>query len=294
MSLTDEVAAAAARVREKVPLVHNITNYVTVNDVANAELACGASPVMADDVREVADMVRAADAVNINIGTLNARTVESMHEAARAAAGTGTPIVFDPVGAGASGLRDETTREFLARVRPTCIRGNISEMAFVAGLAAKTRGVDAGEVEGAAAPERIAAQVARAHGCICVVTGAIDVVSDGEHALVVENGDAAMGKITGTGCMCDGLIAAFLGAAGTGGDVHGKAGAGGEGADEHAALVACAAAVCSMGLAGELARRDLEGMGALVGTGSLRVGIIDRLSLLSGDDYRRCARIGRA
>ncbi len=283
MSLLEEIVEAAARVRARTPLVHNITNYVTVGDVANAELACGASPVMADAVEEVRDMVALASALNINIGTLNARTVESMHAAADAAAETGTPLVFDPVGAGASAFRNETTREFLAHAHPSCIRGNFSEVAFVAGLAATTRGVDAGEVADAVSPEEVAAQVARAHGCICAVTGAVDVVSDGTHAVFVENGDAAMGKVTGTGCMCDGLIAAFIGA------LHGEGPAAAPGTRSE--LVACAAAVCSMGLAGELARRDLEGMGALVGTGSLHIGIIDRLSLLSAADYRRHARV---
>ena len=294
MSLVDEVVEVAARVRAHTPLVHNITNYVTVNDVANAELAIGGSALMADAVEELRDMVKIASAVNINIGTLNARTVESMHAAADAAAEFGRPLVFDPVGAGASALRNETTRAFLAHAHPACIRGNLSEIAFVAGLAATTRGVDAGEVDGAASPEEVAAQVARAHGCICAITGAVDVVSDGTHTILIENGDAAMGKITGTGCMCDGLIAAFLGAADADETGVGKttdAADASETAGTRAALVACAAAICSMGLAGELARRDLEGMGALVGTGSLHIGIIDRLSLLSADDYRRHARI---
>lgn len=300
MSLVDEVVEAAARVRARTPLVHNITNYVTVNDVANAELAIGGSALMADAVEELRDMVGLASAVNINIGTLNARTVESMHVAADVAAELGRPLVFDPVGAGASAFRNETTRAFLEHAHPSCIRGNLSEVAFVAGLAATTRGVDAGEVEGATTPEEVAAQVARAHGCICAITGAVDVVSDGTHTIFIENGDAAMGKITGTGCMCDGLIAAFLGAADAAGeaaqdgeaDASGAAGTAGEAAGgTRAALVACAAAICSMGLAGELARRDLEGMGALVGTGSLHIGIIDRLSLLSENDYRRHARI---
>lgn len=292
MSLVDEVVEAAARVRARTPLVHNITNYVTVNDVANAELAIGGSALMADAVEELHDMVKIASAVNINIGTLNVRTVESMHAAADAAAELGRPLVFDPVGAGASALRNETTRAFLAHAYPACIRGNLSEIAFVAGLAATTRGVDAGEVDGAASPEEVAAQVARAHGCICAITGAVDVVSDGTHTIFIENGDAAMGKITGTGCMCDGLIAAFLGAVDAEGEGEADTAADvGETAGTRAAFVACAAAICSMGLAGELARRDLEGMGALVGTGSLHIGIIDRLSLLSADDYRRHARI---
>ena len=292
MSLVDEVVEAAARVRARTPLVHNITNYVTVNDVANAELAIGGSALMADAVEELHDMVKIASAVNINIGTLNVRTVESMHAAADAAAELGRPLVFDPVGAGASALRNETTRAFLAHAYPACIRGNLSEIAFVAGLAATTRGVDAGEVDGAASPEEVAAQVARAHGCICAITGVVDVVSDGTHTIFIENGDAAMGKITGTGCMCDGLIAAFLGAVDAEGEGEADTAADvGETAGTCAALVACAAAICSMGLAGELARRDLEGMGALVGTGSLHIGIIDRLSLLSADDYRRHARI---
>lgn len=274
----DEICENAKAVRERVPLVHNITNYVTVNDVANAELAIGGSALMADDIDEVADMVGIASATNINIGTLNARTIKSMIEAGKQGNATGTPVIFDAVGAGASGLRNETTHDFLEAVAPTVIRGNLSEMSFVAGLSASTKGVDSSEADAGNDAVAVAKKVAETHGCVCAVTGAIDIITDGESVVKIANGSALMGKITGTGCMCDGLIGCFVGALE-------------DFSDKNAVLVATAGAILSMSLAGELTAKRLEEETGHVGTGSLHIGIIDCLSLLDAPAYRDNARI---
>ena len=276
--MLEQIIDIASKVRERTPLVHNITNYVTVNDVANAELAIGGSALMADDIAEVANMVGIASATNINIGTLNERTIASMMEAGRVANATGTPLIFDPVGAGASKLRNETTLAFLEAVKPTIIRGNLSEISFVAGLEVATKGVDVAEEDAGNDPIAVATKVARSLDCIVAITGAVDVITDGDTVVKISNGSPLMSKITGTGCMCDGLIGCFVGALD-------------DPADKDAVLAATAGAILSMGLAGEIAVAELEMAQGRVGTGSLHFDIIDQLSLMDGKKMRRSARI---
>ena len=132
MSVIKDAANLNTRMREMVPLVHNITNYVTVNDCANALLAIGASPIMADDIREASDITAISSALVINIGTLNQRTVESMIASGRTANQLGIPVVFDPVGAGASAFRNETVERILQEVKISILRGNLSEVSYVA------------------------------------------------------------------------------------------------------------------------------------------------------------------
>ena len=132
-------------VRNKKPLVHNITNYVTVNDCANILLAIGASPIMADDIKEAADITKISSALVINIGTLNERTIESMIASGKKANELNIPVIFDPVGAGASEFRNETTKKILEEVKISVLRGNMSEIKFISGLESSTKGVDASE-----------------------------------------------------------------------------------------------------------------------------------------------------
>jgi len=242
-------------VREKNPLVHCITNYVTVNDVANAILAVGGSPIMADDIDEVADIVSIANAVVVNIGTLNERTINSMEKAVVAANLRNIPVVFDPVGAGVSQLRNKTVDRFLRTVHFTAIRGNISEMAYCAGETAKTRGVDANENDNDINAADIANAVAEKYSCIAIITGEKDVVSDGEHLVFIKNGVVMMKKVTGTGCMLSGILGAYLGAC----------------EDKFSAAVN---AVTSMGIAGEMAAEE----NSAAGIGRFHIGIIDALS----------------
>ena len=242
-------------VRKRVPLVHCITNYVTVNDVANAILACGGSPIMSDDIDEVSQIASISNALVINIGTLNKRTIASMIQAGIAANNKNIPVVLDPVGAGASQLRNETVKTLLEQVKFAVIRGNLSEVSFIAGLNVSTRGVDSAEQDSANDAVEVAKNVARKCGCVVAITGAVDGISDGERVAKISNGVAAMSKITGTGCMLSGVIGAYAGAV----------------EDKFCAVVQ---AVASMGIAGELSYEKY----AQIGTGSLHIGIIDALS----------------
>ena len=247
-------------VREKNPLVHCITNYVTVNDVANAILAVGGSPIMADDIYEVTDITTISNALVINIGTLNELTINSMEKAIVTANLKDIPVVFDPVGAGVSTLRNKTVERFLHTVHFTVIRGNLSEMAFCAGENSTTRGVDASEEDNALSAVDIAKTVAEKYSCTAIITGAEDVISDGERLVFVKNGVPLMKKVTGTGCMLSGILGAYLGAC----------------EDKFSAVVS---AVTSIGIAGEISFERHSASG----TGSFRVGIIDALSIIDDE-----------
>ena len=216
-----------ANVRAKSPLIHNITNYVTVNDCANMVLACGASPIMADDAAEVEDITTICGGLNINIGTLNSRTIESMLKAGKKANALGHPVVLDPVGAGASALRTGTACRLLDEVRFTVIRGNISEVKTLASGAGTTKGVDA-DVADRVTEENLDGAVAFAKafaaktGAVVAITGAIDIVADGSKAYCIRNGHPMMSAITGTGCQLSALTAAFITAYGRTPDLHNK------------------------------------------------------------------------
>ena len=254
-------------VRKTVPLVHNITNYVTVNDVANVLLACGASPIMSDEPKDVEDITAICGGLNINIGTLNQRTIEGMYAAGRKANELCHPVLLDPVGAGASALRTDTAVRLMEELKLTAIRGNISEIKTLALGSGTTKGVDA-DVADAVTEENLdgtvafAKEFAKKSGCIAAITGAIDLVSDGETCYVIRNGRPEMGKITGTGCQLSGMMTAFVTA--NPGNV----------------LEAAAAAVCAMGLAGEIGRsRMTEGDG----NSTYRNRIIDAVYNMDGE-----------
>lgn len=226
-------------VRKTVPLVHNITNYVTVNDVANVLLACGGSPIMSDEPEDVEDITAICKGLNINIGTLNQRSIEGMFRAGRKANELGHVVLLDPVGAGAGALRTGTAVRLLEELRFDVIRGNISEIKTLARGSGTTKGVDA-DVADAVTEENLDEAVAfvkefaQKSGSIVAVTGAIDLVSDGEKCFVIRNGRPEMGKVTGTGCQLSGMMTAFLAA------------------NPDNKTEAAAAAVCAMGLAGEI------------------------------------------
>ncbi len=267
-AITKEVAIAVDALRQKKPLTHCITNYVTVNDVANALLAIGASPIMADEIGEAEDITAISAALVLNIGTLNQRTIASIHAAGRRANSLGIPVVFDPVGAGASRLRNETTQSILDGVKIAIIRGNLSEISFVAGLGASTKGVDAAEADEHNDAAQVAKAVARKYGCVAAITGAIDSLSDGARTVRIENGHPMLSRVTGTGCMTSALSGAFAGA---GGDM----------------LTAAVGGVAAMGIAGEMA---FEAAGK-TGTGSFHIAILDALSRLDGTILLERAKI---
>lgn len=231
-------------VRRTAPLVHCITNYVTANDCANLLLACGASPIMADAPEEAAEIASICSGLTLNLGTLSTRTAEAMLIAGSTARAKGRPIVLDPVGAGASHLRTDTALRLLREVRPTVLRGNLSEIRALTDGTSAARGVDAAPAdriteqtldEAAVFARRTAAET----GAVVVITGAIDLVADPDRVYCIRNGHPMMSSVTGTGCQLSALTAAFVAAA------------------PGQPLEAAAAAVCAMGLAGELAYRQL-------------------------------------
>ncbi|MGH2972720.1 MAG: hydroxyethylthiazole kinase [Gaiellaceae bacterium] len=196
--------------REHKPLVHQITNYVVMNETANATLALGALPVMAHAREEVEEMARIASALVINIGTLSPHWVEAMLMAGRVAGERGIPVVLDPVGAGATTYRTETSRRILDEVDVTVLRGNAGEIATLVGAAAEVRGVES--ISTGIEPDDLARDAARSLGVIASVTGPVDHVSDGERVLAVANGDPLLATVTGTGCMSSALTGCFLAA----------------------------------------------------------------------------------
>lgn len=194
------------KMADEKPLVHHLTNYVTVNLVANVTLAVGALPVMAQAVEEVEEMVSIASALSINIGTLDAKVVEAMISAGKTASERNIPVILDPVGAGATSFRTKTVERILSEVEVSVICGNAGEIATIAGLEAEVRGVES--LGGDAKAAVVAA--ARATGAVVCATGATDYVSDGETLLSVENGDALMGRIVGSGCASTAAVASFV------------------------------------------------------------------------------------
>ena len=260
-------------VRNTVQLVHNITNYVTVNDVANVLLACGGSPIMSDEAEDVEDITSVCGGLNINIGTLHKTSIEGMFRAGKKANELGHPVLLDPVGAGASALRTNTALGLMKELKLSVIRGNISEIKTLALGSGTTKGVDA-DVADAVTEESLDEAVAfvkkfaEETGTIIAVTGAIDLVSDGKTCYVIRNGRPEMGKITGTGCQLSGMMTAYLTAN-----------------PEHP-LDAAAAAVCVMGLAGETAWKRMEEGD---GNATYRNRIIDAIYNMTGEDLEKGA-----
>ena len=249
-------------VRKTVPLVHNITNYVTVNDVANVLLACGGSPIMSDEAEDVEDITSVCGGLNINIGTLHKTSIEGMFRAGKKANELG-----------ASALRTNTALDLMRELDLAVIRGNISEIKTLALGSGTTKGVDA-DVADAVTEENLDEAVefvkrfAKETGSIIAVTGAIDLVSDGEKCYVIRNGRPEMGKITGTGCQLSGMMTAYVTA------------------NPEDRLEAAAAAVCVMGLAGETGwSRMQEGDG----NATYRNRIIDAIYNMTGEDLEKGA-----
>ena len=261
-------------VRAKSPLVHNITNYVTVNDVANVLLAAGGSPIMSDDADDVEDITSICGGLNINIGTLNKNTIPSMFLAGKKANALGHIVLLDPVGAGASRLRTDTANRLMQEVRFDAVRGNISEIKTLCTGSGTTKGVDADAVDAVTEANlddgvALVKAFARQAGCIIAVTGAIDLVSDGERCWCIRNGRPEMSRITGKGCQLSALTTAFLVAN-----------------PEHK-LEAAAAAVCTMGLAGEIAWANMQPGD---GNSTYRDRIIDAIFNMTGDTLEEGAK----
>ena len=259
------IGDALRRLRERKPLVHQITNYVVMNETANATLAIGALPVMAHAREEVEQMASAAGALVLNIGTLSPPWVEAMLLAGHAANAAGVPVVLDPVGAGATDYRTETARRITGEVELAVVRGNAAEIATLAGREADIRGV---ESVGAESSAELARAAARALGTVAAVTGPVDHVSDGDAVNAVANGHPLLATVTGTGCMSTAMTGCFLAVA--------------------PPLEAATSALVAFGVAGEVAAVEARG------PGSFHVGLYDALAALDPDTLDGRARITRA
>ena len=263
IDIAQKVVELLNRLKNKKPLIHNITNYVTVNDCANILLAIGASPIMADDLKEAADITSIASALVINIGTLNERTIESMIESGKKANELNIPVVLDPVGTGASLFRNKTTKRILEEIKISVLRGNMSEIKFIAGLESETKGVDASESDLKSDSDegiRVAKSLAKRFNCTVAITGVCDIVSDGEKSVTIENGTKMLSNVTGTGCMTTALVGGYLGACETKEDL----------------FIAAISGIVSMGICGEIA----EEKSGNIGLGSFHMAIIDAVSNL--------------
>lgn len=272
---TKELAAALENVRKTVPLVHCITNYVTVNDCANALLGCGGSPIMSDEPEDVADIQAICGGLVLNIGTLNKRSIEGMWVAGGQAEKLGHPIVVDPVGAGASKLRTSTASELVDKLPVAVVRGNMSEVKAVAGAASSTRGVDvnpddAVTEDNLAANAEFAKKLAAKLGCVVAITGAIDLVATADRAVAIRNGVALMGKMTGAGCVLSCLVGAYVVA------------------NPDDRFTATVAAIAGEGLAGEIAASR---MGELDGNGSFRTYLLDAICNMDAAQLESGAKI---
>ena len=261
-------------VRENCPLIHNITNYVTVNDCANILIACGAAPIMSDDKEEVAEITSICSGLNINIGTLNQRTIDSMLIAGKKANELHHPVLLDPVGAGASKLRTRTAIKLLEEIKFAVIRGNISEIKTLALGNGTTKGVDA-DVADKVTEENLnevvsfAKRFSEKTGAVIAITGAIDIVADDEKAYCIYNGHPMMSSITGTGCQLSAMTTAFVTANA-----------------EHR-LEAAAAAVITMGIAGEIAYNRVSEKD---GNSSYRNYIIDAIYRMTPEQLEEGAK----
>ncbi|MCL5097840.1 MAG: hydroxyethylthiazole kinase [Candidatus Omnitrophica bacterium] len=265
--LIERFAGRLEEIRQRRPVVHNITNFVVMNFTANALLALGASPVMAHAPEEVEEMAALAQAVVLNIGTLSTPWIGSMFLAARAASAHSIPIVLDPVGAGATRFRTETARRMLQQLRPAIVRANASEILALAGEPTHTRGVDSADT--VAAARSAALELARRNHVVVSLTGIEDYVTDGARTAAIANGHPLMGRVTGTGCVATALTGAFC-------------------AVEPDPWLAACGALIVIGIAGELAARTHRR------PGSFQTGILDALDEIDRAILQTNARLTTA
>jgi hydroxyethylthiazole kinase len=263
--MTLSTGDALRRMREQKPLIHQITNYVVMNETANATLALGALPVMAHAREEVEQMAGIAGALVINIGTLSEHWIEAMLLAGKAANAAGAQVVLDPVGAGATTYRTETAKRILDEVDVAVLRGNAGEVATLVGVEAEVRGVES--IGAGASGGDLARTAARALGCVAAVTGPVDHVSDGERTYSIANGHALLGTVSGTGCMATAITGCFLAVC----------------RDEP--LEAAASALVAFGVAGEEAAKGAHG------PGTFHVQLYDALYNLDPDTLDKQARV---
>ena len=269
----NELSARLRAVREGAPLVHCITNFVTVNDCANIILAAGGNPSMPFDPREVEEAVAGADALVLNLGAVD--WLDAMLLAGKRANALGIPVVLDPVAAGVTQLRRDASRQLLEEVRFAAVRGNASEIRTLALGCAAGSGVDVAAADAVTEDTlpravELCRRLARERGTVAVISGPTDILSDGETTLLLRNGCATMSRITGSGCMVTSLMGAFCGAG------------------REAPMAAATAAMAVMGLAGE--RAEALRLERGTGNASFRTDLIDHVFTMTEQDLEGGAR----
>ncbi|WP_400163120.1 hydroxyethylthiazole kinase [Brevibacillus sp. TJ4] len=264
--MLEKVARTLEKVREQNPLIHNITNRVVTNFTANGLLALGASPVMAHAKEEVAEMAKLAGAVVLNMGTPDEAEAEAMVIAGQSANQHGVPVLFDPVGAGATSYRLELARRIMREVKVDIVRGNAGEIANLIGEAQQMKGVDS--TDSTQDIDQMAVKAAEQLGTIVAVTGKVDIITDGRTVYRIENGDPILTKVTGTGCLLTSVMGAFA-------------------AVERDFLTAGAAALVSYGVAAEKAARHTINEGP----GSFQIQFVNELSKVTSDDVKRMGAV---
>lgn len=269
----NEISNNLVNVREKGPLTHCITNVVTTNDCANAVLAIGASPIMAEDESEIEEIVNISNTLVINIGKLSVEQIKAFHKGCEIASKINVPIVLDPVGCGISNLRNTTTLELINNYNITAIRGNMSEIKAIANLLGlfdiktKSKGVDVSSTdiitkENLSFNGEIVKNLALKTNTVVIASGPIDIISDGDLLIAIENGNPMMERITGSGCMLSSIVGSFVGV--------------------NDPLTGSITASLIMSIAGENAREFVDKNG--LGTGSFRASLIDNLSTLEAEE----------
>lgn len=265
MQITDAICSALSSMRDKKPLVHNITNFVVMNETANAILCLGALPIMSHAAEEVQEMVGIASSLVLNIGTLSPEWIDAMVAAGKAANRKNVQVVLDPVGAGATRLRTESCRRLLTEIRISVVRGNLGEVATLAGISSEVRGVES--IAAADSPEHVAQALAKTYGCTAAVTGPVDIVSDGNRLARIANGHPLLGKVVGTGCIASAIVGCFA-------------------AVEEDPFIAAVGGLVALGIAGEIAANASGDR-----PGTFHVELYNALYALTEQDIRSRARL---
>lgn len=262
--LIDEIVLALKNTKEKTPLVYHLTNTVTINDCANITLAIGGSPLMSFCIEEIEEIIEFSSSVVLNIGTMD-KSMETMAvEVGKIANKLKKPIILDPVGVGATKARKNLVNALLKEIKFTVIKGNMAEIKSILNIDSLSRGVDSLEKDDSG--EKLVKLAAKKFNSVIAITGEIDYIGNQEIVFKVMNGHKKMELVTGTGCMISSLIGAFLGG-------------------KNNSLVSAVGGVLSMGIAGELAEKNF------IGTGSLKVNIMDNISNLTEEIIRKNEKI---
>ena len=265
MSIVNSVCDDLKMIREKRPLVQSITNFVVMNETANALLCIGALPIMSHAKEEVEEMVSMTNALVLNIGTLTPDWVDSMILAGRRANEKGIPVILDPVGAGATKLRTDSCKRIMDNVKISVLRGNSAEVSALIGLSSEIRGVES--ISAAESAYGTSQQAAEKLGCVVAITGQVDVVSDGKRTVKIRNGHHMLGKVVGTGCISNVIIASFTGV-------------------DSDTFIAAIGGLMAFGIAGEIAVLDADAK-----PGTFHVKLYDTLYALDPSHIRRLAKI---